>query len=91
MPRRMTNEELFQLYDSDLALRLHAPKSFSDTRKFLTRSKDYLSNYPPSPEIAKGFLSQYANKKLPFDCKTELVLPSASENGTPHLTTQVVS
>jgi hypothetical protein len=35
MLRRMTNEELFQLYDSDLVLRLHSPKNLSDTRKFL--------------------------------------------------------
>ncbi|MFC2062652.1 hypothetical protein ACFLS8_01705 [Chloroflexota bacterium] len=61
--RRMTNEELFQLYDSDLVLRLHSPKNLSDTRKFLTRFNQYLGNYPPSPDLTKSFLAQYANHK----------------------------
>ena len=63
MLRRMTNEELFQLYDSDLVLRLHSPKNLSDTRKFLARFNQYLGSYPPSPELAKSFLSQYADRK----------------------------
>jgi len=63
MLRRMTNEELFQLYDSDLVLRLHSPKNLSDTRKFLNRFNQYLGNYPPSPELAKSFLAQYADRK----------------------------
>ena len=29
----------------------------------LNRWKEYLNGYPPSPELAKGFLSQYADKK----------------------------
>ena len=61
--RRMANEELFRLYDSDLVLRLHSPKNLSDTRKFLTRFKEYLGSYPPSPELAKSFLAQYADRK----------------------------
>ena len=63
MLRRVTNMELFKLYDSDLVLRLHSPKNLSDTRKFLTRFKEYLGSYPPSPEIAKSFLAQYADRK----------------------------
>jgi integrase len=63
MLRRMTNEGLFQLYDSDLVLRLHALKNLSDTRKFLARFNQYLGNYPPSPDLAKSFLAQYANRK----------------------------
>ena len=59
----MTNEELFQLYDSDLVLRLHSPKNLSDTRKFITRFNQYLGSYPPSPEIARSFLAQYADRK----------------------------
>jgi hypothetical protein len=56
--RHMTNEELFKLYDNDLVLRLHNVKNLSDTRKMLTRFKEYLSACPPSPELAKGFLAQ---------------------------------
>lgn len=61
--RHKTNEELFGLYDSDLVLRLHNAKNLSDTRKILARFKEYLNGYPPSPEVAKGFLAQYANHK----------------------------
>jgi len=59
----MTNDELFKLYDSDLMLRLHNLKNLSDTRKILTKFKQYLNEFPPSPEVAKGFLSQYSDRK----------------------------
>ncbi|MFC2044824.1 tyrosine-type recombinase/integrase [Chloroflexota bacterium] len=61
--RHMTNEELFKLYDNDLVLRLHNVKNLSDTRKILARYNQYLNNFPPSPELAKGFLAQYADRK----------------------------
>ncbi len=61
--RHKTNEELFQLYDSDLVLRLHNAKNLSDTNKILARFQKYLNGYPPSPELAKGFLAQYADRK----------------------------
>ena len=59
----MTNSELFELYDSDLVLRLHNAKNLSDTRKILTRFNQYLNSFPPSPELAKGFLARYVDKK----------------------------
>jgi len=61
--RHMTNEGLFKLYDSDLVLRLHNTKNLSDTRKVLARFKEYLNGYPLSAELAKGFLTQYADRK----------------------------
>ena len=61
--RHLTNEKLFQLYDSDLVLRLHNAKNLSDTRKMLAKFKEYLGAYPPSPELAKAFLGQYAGHK----------------------------
>ena len=62
--KHMTNEELFKLYDSELALRLHNAKNLSDTRKVLARFLlEYLKGYPPTPELAKAFLAQYADKK----------------------------
>ena len=60
--RHMTNEDLFKLYDDDLVLRLHNAKNLSDTRRILARFKEHLNGYPPSPELAKGFLSQYVNR-----------------------------
>jgi len=60
--RHMTNDGVFQLYEGDLVLRLHNAKNLSDTRKMLARFKEYLNGYPPSPELAKGFLAQYADR-----------------------------
>ena len=63
MLRQMNNEDRFQLYASDLVLRLHNTKKLADTRKILTRFKEYLGAYPPSPELAKSFLAQYTDRK----------------------------
>jgi hypothetical protein len=53
--RHMQNEELFKIYDSEPALRLHNAKNLSDTRKILSRFLlEYLSGYPPTPELAKA-------------------------------------
>lgn len=62
MLRHMTNEDLFNLYDSDLVLRLHNAKNLIDTQKTLTRFREHLGGYPPSPELAKGFLAPYTKK-----------------------------
>ena len=63
MLRNLNNDNLFELYDSDLVLRLRNAKNSSNTRKMLTRFKEYLNSYPPSPELAKGFLIQFTNRK----------------------------
>lgn len=58
----MQNEELFKLYESKLALRLHNVKNLSDTRTILSHFLlEYLNGYPPTPELAKAFLAQYAD------------------------------
>jgi len=61
--RRLTNEELFRLYDNEIVLRLRAPKNLSATRIILGKFQEYLGGYPPSPELAKGFLVQYSDHK----------------------------
>ena len=62
--RHMQNEELLKLYDADLVMRLHNDKDLADTRKMLARFLlEYLDDFPPTPELAKGFLAQYANHK----------------------------
>jgi len=61
--RHLANNDLFRLYDDDLVLRLHNAKNLSDTRKVLGRFREYLNGYPPSPELAKGFLAQYVDRK----------------------------
>ncbi len=61
MLRHKSNEELFELYDSDLQLRVHNARNLEGIRQFLAKFKAYLNGYPPSPELAKGFLAQYAS------------------------------
>jgi integrase/recombinase XerD len=61
--RQMGNDELFELYDNEIVLRLHNPKNLSDTRKRLAEFKEYLGGRPPSPELAKAFLTRWADKK----------------------------
>lgn len=61
--RNLSNDQLIELYDSELVLRLHNAKNLSDTRKILARFKIHLGNYPPSAELAKSFLAPYANRQ----------------------------
>jgi hypothetical protein len=39
--RNLPNDQLLKLYDSELVLRLHAPKNLSVTRKLLERRIEY--------------------------------------------------
>ena len=61
--RHMTNEELFKLYNSELLLRLHNAKDLSDHRRILNKFKKYVGAFPITVELAKGFLSQYTDRK----------------------------
>ena len=60
--RHMTNEEGFKQYDSELMLRLHNTKDLSDHRRMLDKFKEYIGGFPPTAELAKGFLSQYIDR-----------------------------
>ena len=59
MLRQMKNGGLFQLFASDLAIRLHNAKNLADIRKILARFKDSLGGYPHSSELVESFLAQY--------------------------------
>ncbi len=61
--RQMSNRELFKRYDSELLLRLHNRRNLSDTRRILGRFEEFLGGRPPSVDLAKEFLSQYADRK----------------------------
>ena len=61
--RHKTNRELFTLYDNELILRIHNTRNLNNDRRLLSKFCEYLGNYPPSPELAKGFLAQYVNHK----------------------------
>ncbi|MFC1966832.1 tyrosine-type recombinase/integrase [Chloroflexota bacterium] len=61
--RQMSNCDLFKRYDIELLLRLHNKKNLSDTRKMLSNFETFLTGRSPSPDLAKEFLSQFANHK----------------------------
>ena len=58
--REKTNQELFSLYEDDLALRLHNAKNLKDTKTLLNHFMEFLGQFPPSPELSKSFLARYA-------------------------------
>jgi len=61
--KHKTNDELFTLYNAELILKVHNTRNLEMERRLLAKFHSYLNNYPPSPELAKGFLSQYSSKK----------------------------
>ncbi len=61
--RYKSTSELFSLYDAELILRVHNKVNLENERRLLSRFHNYLNSYPPSPELAKGLLSQFANRK----------------------------
>jgi hypothetical protein len=61
--RRRTNTELFQLYDAQLLVKHRSELALSEARPVLSHFQDHLGEFPSSPELATGFLSQFANCK----------------------------
>jgi len=61
--RRMTNEELFQHCDSGLVLKIQNKRNLANDRKLLAGFKEFLGGFPPTAELARKFLAQYANHK----------------------------
>jgi len=61
--KQMSNHELSQRYDIELVLRLNNPKNLRDTRNRLAEFEEYLDGHPPLPDLAKAFLTRYAEKK----------------------------
>jgi integrase/recombinase XerD len=61
--RRKTNDELFQLYEAQLVLRHRSQEALEEAKRVLSHFREYLGEFPPSPEIAAGFLAQFADHK----------------------------
>ncbi len=61
--RRKTNEELFQLYGAQLALRHRSQDALEEAQRVLGHLGEFLGEYPPSPELAESFLAQFAKHK----------------------------
>ena len=61
--RRLPNGDLFLLYKDELRLRRRNDKDFRDTTRVLEKFHDFLGEMPPSPELAKSFLTGYSHLK----------------------------
>lgn len=61
--RHKTNPKLFKLYESELVLKTRNARNLSNERQLLSRLQQYLGHFPPSIELAKGFLAQFFDKK----------------------------
>ena len=61
--RHKTNAELFKLYDSQLVLKHRSAEGLEESRRLLRHFKDYLGEYPPTPEVAAPFLAQFKDRK----------------------------
>ena len=51
------------MYEADLILRIRNEKNLKNILHLLTNFKNFLGSYPPSAELAKGFLAQYTGLK----------------------------
>ena len=60
---RKTNTELFQLYEAQLILRHRSQEALEEAKRVLSHFREYLGEFPPSPEIAAAFLAQFADRK----------------------------
>ena len=67
--RRLSNGQLFELYNSDLALRIRNVRNLKYDRALLVKFRDHLGEFPPSPELAKSFLARYTGTKHGTDIK----------------------
>ena len=61
--RNQPNDKLLTMYEADLVLRIRNEKNLKNILNFLKRFCDFLGSYPPSEELAKGFLAQYTAVK----------------------------
>jgi integrase/recombinase XerD len=61
--KNKTNDELFALYEAELILKIHNTRNLETDRRLLTKFHSYLNDSSPSPELAKGFISQFSSKK----------------------------
>ena len=61
--KQLSNEELFTSYLAELKLRLRNAKNLKNEINLLIKFKEGLEGLPPSPDLAKSFLSRYTEKK----------------------------
>jgi hypothetical protein len=62
--RQKTNNELFALYEGELAFHHRSAREPQEAKRVLKHFQDYIGEYPPTPELAKSFLSNFSDRKL---------------------------
>jgi len=61
--RHKTNKELFKLYEGELAFRHRSARGIHEAKRILNHFHNHLGEFPPTPELAKSFLSQFKDRK----------------------------
>ena len=61
--RQKTNNELFALYEGELAFRHRSERGIHEAKRVLNHFHNYLGEYPPTPELAKSFLPIFKDRK----------------------------
>ncbi|MFC1914119.1 tyrosine-type recombinase/integrase [Chloroflexota bacterium] len=61
--RQKTNDELFTLYEGELTFHHRSARGIHEAKRVLNHFHDYLGEFPPTPELAKSFLSQFKDRK----------------------------
>ncbi|MFC1980831.1 tyrosine-type recombinase/integrase [Chloroflexota bacterium] len=61
--RQKPNNELFTLYEGELVFRHRSTKAIHEAERVLNHFHNYLGEYPPTPELAKSFLSNFSHRK----------------------------
>ena len=57
--RYLTNHKSFALYDSGIVLVHQATKRLYEARRLIEHFKDFLGEFPPTPELGGQFLAQF--------------------------------
>jgi integrase len=61
--RQKRNQELFALYEGELALHHNSEEALDEAKRILNHFHNYIGEYPPSPELAKSYLSKFKGRK----------------------------
>jgi len=61
--RHLTNSQLFEAYDAQLLSKHPSAKGLYEDRRLLKHFRDFLGEFPPTPEMGKQYLAQFSNRK----------------------------
>lgn len=61
--RQKTNNELFSLYEGELAFHHRSARGIHEAKRILNHFHNHIGEFPPTPELAKSFLSTFKDRK----------------------------